>query len=67
VGWFGVVALAWAIVLSIVGGFDTRVLGLKMRARDPYNALILAALALGIYALYALSLYVRRKRARPRY
>jgi hypothetical protein len=24
-------------------------------------------LALGIYALYALSLYVRRKRARPRY
>ena len=50
VGWIGLVALAWAILLSSVGGFDTRVIGLRIRARDPYNPLIVAVICLSAYA-----------------
>src|SRR5580765_3039866 len=60
VGWVGVVALAWAILLNIVGGFETRVLGVSIRAHDPYNPLILAVLCLCAYG------WLRRPSSRAR-
>lgn len=58
--WLGGVAAAWAVVLSAGGGLDTHVLGVKIRARDPYNPLIFAVIGFVAYA------WLRRPRSGTR-
>src|SRR5580765_2606349 len=44
-------ALAWLMVLIIAGGFDTTILGLRIRSNNPYRVATLLTAALVAFVL----------------
>lgn len=43
--------LAWALFLTVFGGFDVAILGLRIRSNNPLRVLFLASLALAAFIL----------------
>ena len=52
--------LAWMMLLITTGGFDTEILGLRVRSRDPFRPLFLAAIGLTVYVVSAGAAAYRR-------